>query len=236
MGNIQGNESKPPKSGKVKNLMKLRGKRDGKDEQHFTAIVPNESEAENTPPKQSDEKEIVENQQEKPNSQNLLVTDSWCKANKNVIASPGGDSSSDSVFTDAQTPVGFSTELNACYYSDEHVNFDVEVPDISGENYIGCLTLNNFKLNEYRLRREQDVNRKLNKLGLSKTSQISLNDDPNEDFNSENVEIVVKADEGNISSESGVGSTDTKNSYRKEKIENDSSETISPTSSKLFLF
>lgn len=234
MGNIQGNESKPPKSGKVKNLMKLRGKREGKDDAHFTGIVPNDAEAENKAQNKREEKEIVENQPEETNK-NILVTDSWCKVNKNLnVASPGGDSSSDSVFTDAQTPVGFSTELNSCYYSDEHVNFDVDVPDLTGENYIGCLTLNNFKLNEYRLRREQDLNRKLNKLGVSKMSQISLNDDPSEDFNSENVEIVVKEDGGNVSSESGVGSSDTKNSCEKARVEKDFLENFSPASSKLF--
>ncbi|XP_049823318.1 formin-2-like isoform X3 [Aethina tumida] len=51
-----------------------------------------------------------------------------------------------------------------------------------------CLKI--FKLNEYRARHEEERTKKLSKLGVSRTSQISLDSDPRECFVSDNVEVV----------------------------------------------
>ncbi|XP_059618174.1 protein cappuccino [Phlebotomus argentipes] len=68
----------------------------------------------------------------------LLVTDSWKKAQSVdrgqavrettsncgsfvVVREQTTSSSSDSIFTDAQTPLGFTAEFNQCYYSEEDV-------------------------------------------------------------------------------------------------------------------
>lgn len=112
---------------------------------------------------------------------------------KQKLTPPSGDSSSDSVFTDALTP-GCSTEINQCYYSEESVNLDVEVPDNTHSFFLQNLTLNNFKLNEYSAKREEEISKKLSKLGVSKTSQISLDSDPKECFVSDNIEVVKKVE------------------------------------------
>ena len=197
MGNLQTNEPKQPgksgkSQGKVKSLMKMRGKRGKVDSSHFTGVVPEDSEDPAPEP-------------EKNATDNLIVTDSWCKVNrlndknieKKTKTPPSAvSSSSDSNFTDPLTPVGFNTEMNQCYYSEESVNLDVEVPNISTqEDFLHNLTLNSFKLNDYRARHEQDKCKKLSKLGVSKTSQISLDSDPKDSFVSENVEVVNKDDE-----------------------------------------
>ncbi|XP_063922402.1 protein cappuccino-like isoform X3 [Zophobas morio] len=197
MGNLQTNEPKQAgksgkSQGKVKSLMKMRGKRGKVDSSHFTGVVPEDSEDPAPEP-------------EKNATDNLIVTDSWCKVNrlndknieKKTKTPPSAvSSSSDSNFTDPLTPVGFNTEMNQCYYSEESVNLDVEVPNISTqEDFLHNLTLNSFKLNDYRARHEQDKCKKLSKLGVSKTSQISLDSDPKDSFVSENVEVVNKDDE-----------------------------------------
>ncbi|GLV41899.1 cappuccino [Carabus blaptoides fortunei] len=123
---------------------------------------------------------------------NLMVTDSWKKVNKlnknnkllttgeQQVTPPSGESSSDSVFTDPLTPVDFAAEFNQCYCSEESVNIEVEVPDLTSTNYdvsvwpFNDITLNSFKLNEYKLRKELELNEKLAKLVISKTSQINL--------------------------------------------------------------
>lgn len=180
MGNLQTNEPKhAAKSGKnqskVKSLMKIRGKKGGNkvDSSHFTALV----EAEQSSLNPLEEKE------------DLIVTDSWCKVNCiNGDPTKGRTppSSSESNFTD---PVGCNAEMNQCYYSEESVELEVDVSSTQ-EEFLENLTLNSFKLNEYRARHEEVKTKKLSKLGLSKTSQISLDSDPKESFSSDNVEIV----------------------------------------------
>lgn len=187
MGNLQTNEpkssSKQAKTqGKVKSLMKIRGKKGKVDTSQFTGVVPD------------DDSLPIE---EKPPDK-VLVTDSWCKVNRvnqADIPKTTPPSSSDSNFTDPITPMGFNTEMNQCYYSEESVNLDVEVPNTQ-EEFLHNLTLNSFKLNEYRARHEEEKTKKLSKLGVSKTSQISLDSDPKESFVSENVEVVNKDEEG----------------------------------------
>lgn len=213
MGNIQGGENKPSK-GKVKTLIKIRGKKGTKEEVHFVPVV-NEDENDTQVSHRNDEivdKEKIDKDETPKVQKKNVVTDSWCKVNKindgnvnrNKIISPGGESSSDSIFTDPQTPVGFSAEINECYYSEENVN------DSNLESYINNLTLNNFKLNEYRVRREKDLTRKLSKLGLSKTSQISLDGGNESNFVSDNVEVVNKV--GDSTSNDNI-TDDSKKSY-----------------------
>lgn len=193
MGNLQTNEPKhSAKScktqGKVKSLMKIRGKKGNKiDSSHFTALVHEEEETEQSC--LSDEKPS----EEKDQTKELIVTDSWCKVNRINEDSTKGrtpPSSSDSNFTDPLTPVGCNTEMNQCYYSEESVELDVDISSTQ-EEFLQNLALNSFKLNEYRARHEEVKTKKLSKLGLSKTSQISLDSDPKESFSSENVEVVT---------------------------------------------
>lgn len=206
MGNLQTNEPKQStksgkSQGKVKSLMKIRAKRGKIDSSQFTGVVPEDNE------EHLEESTIIE---DKPRGKsdlkddNIIVTDSWCKVNqlngenidKKIKTPPSAvSSSSDSNFTDALTPVGFNTEMNQCYYSEESVNLDVEVPNVSTqEDFLHNLTLNSFKLNEYRARHEEEKSKKLSKLGVSKTSQISLESDPKDSFVSENVEVINKED------------------------------------------
>ncbi|RZB39864.1 formin-2 [Asbolus verrucosus] len=210
MGNLQTNEpkhsAKAGKSqGKVKSLMKIRGKRGKIDSSQFTGVVPEGTEFEERVFEHSFAKE--EKPPEEKNKQkndNLIVTDSWCKVNrfndenieKKTKTPPSAvSSSSDSNFTDPLTPVGFNTEMNQCYYSEESVILDVEVPSTTTqEEFLHNLTLNSFKLNDYRMRHEEEKSKKLSKLGVSKTSQISLDSDPKDSFVSANVEIVNKDD------------------------------------------
>ncbi|CAH1379031.1 unnamed protein product [Tenebrio molitor] len=205
MGNLQTNEpkhsTKSGKSqGKVKSLMKIRGKRGKVDSSQFTGIVPEESDDQALDASLLDEKPLAKN------SDKIIVTDSWCKVNrfneetveKKTKTPPSAvSSSSDSNFTDPLTPsTGFNTEMNQCYYSEESVVLDVEVPNsTTQEEFLHNLTLNSFKLNEYRARHEEEKTKKLSKLGVSRTSQISLDSDPKDSFASENVEIVNKEDE-----------------------------------------
>lgn len=180
MGNLQSEvkSHKTGKQGKVKQLMKIRGKKGNKsDDVSFTGVVPEDAEAE-----EGDEEEQTLNDTVETKTP-LLVTDSWCKVNQevtNIVTSPGAESSSDSVFADPLTPVGFSTEVNQCYQSEEEE-----------ENFSAAL--NSFKLNHHFNRTKQDeISQKLSKLGMCKTSQISLDGDGQGNFESGNVEVVKK--------------------------------------------
>ncbi|EFA10727.2 cappuccino [Tribolium castaneum] len=203
MGNLQTSEPKnAPKAGKaqgkVKSLIKIRGKKGKIDSAQFTGVVPEEAEDSAL----DDSLPVAE--KPKSSTDKIVVTDSWCKVNrltedveKKTKTPPSAvSSSSDSNFTDPLTPMGFNTEMNQCYYSEESVNLDVEVPNsTTQEEFLHNLTLNSFKLNEYRARHEEEKSKKLSKLGVSKTSQISLDSDPKDSFVSDNVEVVNKDEE-----------------------------------------
>lgn len=177
MGNLQSEVkgSKTGKPGKVKQLMKIRGKRRKSDDVSFTGVVPEDAE---------DEEETLK----ETKGEQLLVTDSWCKVNQDVT-SPGGESSSDSIFADPLTPVGFSTEINQCYQSEDEEHFSA--------------ALNSFKLNHHKAKQNEVISQKLSKLGVSKTSHISLDGEGQESFESENVEVVKKEE----NEESGLGNS-----------------------------
>lgn len=229
MGNLQSEGPKVPKTGKspgkVKGLMKIRGKKASKlGEPQFTSIVQ--------PPEEPDRISYVSARDLTPRSEEppfLFTPPPSSKvtpqlpviSNDKPQITPNADSSSDSAFTDPQTPVGFATELNRCYYSEESVSLDVEVPDCAAQD--GSFLLNNFKLNDHRFRQDQGLERKLSKLGVSRTSQISLGGFSNdEEFVSENVECVVQKEEKslfNITMESGFESLD--DSYQKVDEVND---------------
>ncbi|KAK5644377.1 hypothetical protein RI129_005677 [Pyrocoelia pectoralis] len=172
MGNTQAGDLKSAKSGKspgkVKALIKIRGKRAGKpDDPPFTGIVPERQD------------KSTENEDATPKDKCVTPT--------------SAESSSESVFTDpsALTPVGFSTEINECYYSDENVNINnVVIPDSVPSNFME-LPLNSFKLNEFKERKNEELGKRLSKLGLSKTSQISLESDLRDCFVSDNIECIV---------------------------------------------
>lgn len=192
MGNLQSNDPKSAKIGKsvkVKTLMKIRGKRNKQSEAQFTEVVPKHDDLQEHASTSEEDLTVKEAPKSDGNiPDRLLVTDSWCKINTtDTIAegvTPSADSSSDSVFAEALTPVGFNAEVNR---SEDSFPTDLEISD----NFLHDLTLNSFKLNEYRARKE-DVGQKLSKLGISRTSQISLETDPKECFVSDNVEVVRK--------------------------------------------
>lgn len=180
MGNLQSEvkSGKAGKQGKVKQLMKIRGKKGGNksEDVSFTGVVPEDAEAEE---EEEEERTLKERNETKSD---VLVTDSWCKVNQeagNSVVSPGAESSSDSVFADPLTPVGFSTEINQCYHSEEE-----------DENFSAAL--NSFKLNHYNKARQDEISQKLSKLGVCKASQISLDAEGQENFESGNVEVVKK--------------------------------------------
>lgn len=168
------------------------------EEVQFTPVVPDEAEIgehhtnstkqEKISPKQKYRAPPVPSSQPPPFTKTVKTEpDTVLIDTKQKITPPSGDSSSDSVFTDALSP-GCSTEINACYYSEESVNLDVEVPDSTTGSFLDGFALNNFKLNDYRVRREEELNKKLSKLGLSKTSQISLDSESKEWSSSEKVD------------------------------------------------
>lgn len=229
MGNLQGSESKIPKTtkspGKGNRLMKRRFTRGKKDKDDFLGIVPDDE----------DTSTIIaaEDQSQIPKSTSSTTVKSSSlhqQSNKNIIESSGGsgewsllqtassptitapplvpastttqqkdikeqqartpetgESSTDSVFTDPLTPVGFAAEINQCYYSEESV-LEADLPDTTSTTNV----INSFKLNEYKIRRENELNKKLHKLGISKTSQISLEGNlDGECFVSEDVVILT---------------------------------------------
>lgn len=177
MGNLQSDvkSNKAGKQGKVKQLMKIRGKKGKSDDVSFTCVVPEDAETQ----EEEEEEHIQENNKR---SSTMVVTDSWCKVNQEQpsdVLSPGAESSSDSVFVDPLTPVAFSTEINQCYQSEEEE-----------ENF--SAVLNSFKLNHYNKAKQDVITQKLSKLGVCKTSQISLDAAGEENFDSGNVEVVRK--------------------------------------------
>ncbi|KAJ8980425.1 hypothetical protein NQ317_018817 [Molorchus minor] len=204
MGNLQTSDSKPVKGGKSpgkpKTKIKLRGKKGKAEELLFTSVVPEKEHASDSNEVLKETSGIKLKTEQKKDSDNVLVTDSWCKANKvntekiekGKKKSAASPSSSDSNFTDPLTPVGFSSAVNACYHSEENVHLDVEIPNSTLETFLHDITLNSFKLNEYRARHEEEKCKKLSKLGVSKISQISLDSNPNDCFATDNVEVISK--------------------------------------------
>ncbi|CAG9817334.1 unnamed protein product [Phaedon cochleariae] len=174
-------ESKQVKA-KGKTKAKLGGKKKGRIEDIFTSVVPNEEEEQPqpepiTPPAQKTADScthIEENLKLNNRISEISEGDS-----KKCVTSP---SSSESYFTDVQTPSG--TQIQAS----EHQ--EAEAPSSTNGTFLHNLTLNSFKLNEYRARHEEVKVRKLSKLEVSKTSQISLDSNPEVCFASDNVEIV----------------------------------------------
>ncbi|KAF5269711.1 hypothetical protein FQA39_LY08634 [Lamprigera yunnana] len=176
MGNTQAGEvkTKMGKSpGKVKALIKMRSKRGKIEETPFSGVLTEEKHE-----MRKIELEVVNDEDEN-------------KRRDYKVTPTSGESSSDSVFTDplAVTPVGFSTQINEYYKNDQNVNINVIVPDFVKDHFLE-LPLNNFKLNEFKIRREEEINKKMGNLGLSKTSQISLDSDARDCFASENIECV----------------------------------------------
>lgn len=231
MGNTQTGDNKSIKSGKVKSLMKIRGKRGKNDDTvQFTNIATIKQNSDKVESSQA----IPVEKCAPPKRTEAIITDSWKKANAKEIDIKSGESSSESIFTDPLTPVGFSTEINKCYYSEESVSFDVVVPDTVQDSFLN-LPLNNFKLNSYEIRKSEELTKKLNKLGVSRTSQISLDSDPREWFVSSNVECVTKEykypNELNTTSESGIIRDIDDLSYSNSK--GNMSETVTPDSPKL---
>lgn len=216
MGNLQSNDPKSGKTGKtakVKTLMKIRGKKGKQEDNQFTGLVPEETEEQEHASASEDDLTVTEARAAKTTedatknaretADHLVITDSWRKVNQydtnNLdTVTPSGDSSSDSVFAEALTPVGFSAEINQCYRSEETLDRD-------GDDFLHDLTLNSFKLNDHRARKQEVIERKLSKLGVSKTSQISLEADPGECFSSGNVEVVTKEESPGVGDESGFG-------------------------------
>lgn len=100
-----------------------------------------------------------------------------------IIKEQTTSSSSDSIFTDPLTPIGFATEINRCYISEENV-FS---PDDSN-NYVDCEQLN--ELTKSTLAARNYVRKsiqtstsglnyfeKLNKLSVSKIENFNVNID-----------------------------------------------------------
>ncbi|XP_044753972.1 protein cappuccino-like isoform X2 [Coccinella septempunctata] len=211
MGNTQANEAKPTKMGKskVKGMMKIRGKKK-QGELNFTELVPKETAEEfveenisKVNPKEifgiHFETEKDTGKPEKPEEDDTFnslqveqpkATDSWYSAdgvngeNISKIATPSSVISSESNFMDApQSPEDYNETITA------QSNFHANEPS---DNFLHNLTLNSFKLNEYRMKHEEEKSKKLNKLGVSKTSQISLECDPRECFETGEVHVIRK--------------------------------------------
>ncbi|KAG5883167.1 hypothetical protein JTB14_010303 [Gonioctena quinquepunctata] len=188
-------ESKPAKP-KTKLKTKLGAKKKGKFDDAFTSVVPDGEEQRGLDHNLSEAPEYGRKVLDYiPNEKETLITDSCCEVtpkieenDKKITATT--PSSSESHFTDAQTPLGFQNQ------SEESIDLDVEVRNSSTLGaFLHDLTLNSFKLNEY-----SERHKKLSKLGVSKISQISLDSNPDGCFASDNVEIVSE-----IQYESGFG-------------------------------
>lgn len=199
MGNLQGSENKPSKNlkspGKANRLIKNRFARGKKNQEHFTGLVPEEEEHKypRTPEEEpkTDERTSKRNDDRKIHEATVNVSSTLVGGGKetNELAAEqrhSGESSSDTVFTDPLTPTDFSAEINQCYYSEENI-LDAETN-----------VINNFKLNEYI---QEEFNKKLNKLGISKTSQISLDNNCSEDI------VIVDMPKSNDTNENGVDDT-----------------------------
>lgn len=205
MGNLQSEvkSNKAGKQGKVKQLMKIRGKKGKNEDVSFIGVVPEDMETQEEPQEEKTCKKSNEI------GAAILVTDSWCKVNQEQpsdVLSPGAESSSDSVFVDPLTPVGFTTEINQCYQSEEEE-----------ENFSAAL--NSFKLNHYNKSKQDEITQKLSNLGICKTSQISLDAAGQETFECGNVHVVKKKDD--ISMETGgTAETDSEITRRSSDILN----------------
>lgn len=238
MGNLQGSESKTPKTakspGKGNRLIKRRFTRGKKDKEDFTGIVPDDDETSTIVP---------EDQPQIPASASSATVKSSSlhqQSNKNILDGGGSgewsllqanstatsptatapaaakdhartpetaESSTDSVFTDPLTPVGFSAEINQCYYSEESV-LEADLPDTTSTPNV----INSFKLNEFKIRRENDLHKKLNKLGICTKSHISLEGNL-DDFVSEDVLVFNDMPKNeNVAQEYGDCSIDTNES------------------------
>lgn len=202
MGNLQSEvkSNKASKQGKVKQLMKIRGKKGKSEDVVFTGVVPEDAET------QEEEEEERTPKKNNETSSTMLVTDSWCKVNQEQpsdVVSPGAESSSDSVFVDPLTPVGFSTEVNQCYQSEEEE-----------ENF--SAVLNSFKLNHYNKAKQDEITQKISKLGVCKTSQISLDAAGQENFECGNVEVVKK--EENVISDLEAENVDVRDEVQTQKV------------------
>lgn len=194
MGNLQTGDTKPAKS-KGKSKVKIKGKKGKAVEDDFTGIVcDQEPDTTVDITVHEEEEEIKPLPPEPPDT--LMVNHSWSNVEDDETKKPFTTpiSSSDSNFTEALTPQAFSRQTEGA------INFNVDVPNSTHESFLHNLALNSFKLNEYRARHEEEKTKKLSKLGVSKTSQISLDSDLSECFVSDNVEIIRQ-----IYNDSGYG-------------------------------
>lgn len=193
MGNLQTGESKPTKS-KGKSKLKIKGKKGKGIEDDFVGVIPEYGHDQ----EQDTTVDITVHEDEEPEAKppppeppdTLMVNHSW-SANgtgeddtKKPFITPISSSDSTSNFAEALTPQAFYKQTV------EAVNTNVDTPNSTHETFSHNLALNSFKLNEYRARHEEEKTKKLSKLGVSKTSQISLDSDPSECFVSDNVEII----------------------------------------------
>lgn len=194
MGNLQTGDTKPAK-GKGKTKLKFKGKKGkGGVEDEFVGIIPDYEQDQ----EQDTTAEITLPEHEEPKDKppppeppdTLMVNHSWSIAEneedeiKKPFTTPISSSDTTSNFTEALTPQAFSKQTL------EAINSNVATPNSASESFTHNLALNSFKLNEYRVRQEAEKTKKLSKLGVSKTSQISLDSDPSECFVSDNVEII----------------------------------------------
>lgn len=125
------------------------------------------------------------------NKNSTLITDSWKQVEKlsdpkgpnnstrKELTPPSKESSSESVFTDPLTPVGFAAEINQCYYSEESVNVNLE----EGKRYVRPIgSKTKFCENGVSSHKKDAQSReKLGKLSVSKVSCVSLDDILDED-------------------------------------------------------
>lgn len=193
MGNLQTGESRPTKS-KGKSKLKIKGKKGKGIEDDFVGVIPEYGHDQ----EQDITVDITLHEDEEPEAKppppeppdTLMVNHSWSTIEteeddtKKPFTTPISSSDSTSNFAEALTPQAFSKQTV------EAVNTTVHTPNSAHENFSHNLALNSFKLNEYRARHEEEKTKKLSKLGVSKTSQISLDSDPSECFFSDNVEII----------------------------------------------
>lgn len=133
------------------------------------------------------------NDTELANKNSTLITDSWKQVKKltdpkgpnnstrKELTPPSKESSSESVFTDPLTPVGFAAEINQCYYSEESVNVNLE----EGKRYVKPIgSKTKFCENGASSHHKKDAQisrEKLGKLSVSKVSCVSLDDILDED-------------------------------------------------------
>lgn len=202
MGNTQTNEGKPGKAGKskVKGIKKIRGKKNQGD-LNFTEINPkvlDEKVVEKSELKRSEIQEKIEDikiaevdeKQISLQIESPKATDSWYsleEENISKLATPCSVISSENNFVDAPQSAQetFNSESNTSSNN-------------TPNNFLHNLTLNSFKLNEYRMKHEAEKSQKLNKLGVSKISQISLDSNPRERFETGEVHVIKREMENNI--------------------------------------